>query len=1726
MKGLMWKRGYTFPTMKRVFCVLEGSMLSVYGSENEFDRGHTPQKVVEITQVQLWDGRSTFKHYDHGFILVALGGKSYQCSVDSSLLQKEWIHAIQSSLEEPYRIVADEIIDAQRDLNSEVKEERDMASIAAEAVQRAEVASRAIRGGEEHIQLLREKQAGLAQKARDTTDEMHDAERKAADTLEKSKAAKQAAHDDILRNAVQPGQMSETFKKDAAKLSALYEVEMNVVSTLQKAIHDIHADMAELSIADAVADVAAMKTNAEQTIQQATGAIHSAQTAKVKVKLRLASWTSSHSHVDSLAQGYLRVKNTLRPKMHRKYFVLFGKTLCWYKNADDYFQNIRSPLGVVHVAGPIKDWTGKVGLTTYPNAFSIPTVEGKELHVSASVANEVSTWSVAILTGATMIPMSPERARDAKVRRDSFDLTSPPAHTHRMSFFTPTSDRLLDAPFSAKKDKGDESSDKPDIVVVEGSLVKQGHFVPTMKRKYCVVVGVHIYFFDSHEQYVALKAENGALSPDTTTVSCSELVRVNDWDGSLLLMTYPHAFQIDTLHHAHILCSAASAKEKERWMKGIRTAIGHHVASARAVGSLDSFHHVADESKVPLTDQARAVLEFETILADYFHQHNSAKEEDVYVMTKLFQGREGELLKHLDDMYITSLAKDHASLVAKLTKYHAAKLADNSAIETDGLLPHLEGILTYDVPALLTTTKVRVYAVVLGNKLLHFSTRIAALTEPDHPTDTIVFVAAQASPDAPLKLEIVDPQGVQRVYDAASTVQRDHWIRTMHLGLEYARAHRQRATLKVSESPESAEFKQLMVAYYEEHNPDGLASVEALLMHFRGKEHLLLASLDKMYGTTLVANDHMTKLCAAMSAYSSDTALRTAAAPGSWRHSLSCDGSLPHHKKAGFVMVKCSPTMPQLKKCYCVMEGASLTCYAGVDMAHVLLGPWQIDNVSMGDGQFSMYIDTSADTNVFAQLPTEVEFHGWLSACHVAIATHHVTVLNESPLAKYLLAFYAKTNPAKGADVPLLLDSFAGREMDLLAKIDAVYHTSLSTDPEVIALLPPTSASPSTVPTTATVDPTPLIQGYIMKKGYEMPSMSKFYAVLRGHMLHVFDTKEDAAANTAGRPPKELAAVTEWTGSTHDKYRFGLELVTTAHRTYFIAFDSDESKVHWTSAIQHGLALQRLATRIASGALQSDTTKAIRDKIVHSYSHVSQHFVDELNGVLELSHGFDLEVLKMLDKKYGTHMVMDPDLTALLDTAGAATMTTTGYEAPVTLTSSDGQASQPLFGVLVDTKLQCYATREGYKSGLLQPQVAVKCLAVAPWKDKFVGFVVDTEEGAPVYLTGATASESTRWIQALQTALDKSNLNDLLHCVPSDGTNVLSSFLSIEANGKLVRRYVVLEDLEIKVYTTPDALQPAVCYDVVAINAWQSSTAPGHSFQLDCRSEWNSAVLRCVADSEVIKAKWQSQVADALKRKAGDDLMQDQAIEVRRISCFLSLTAQNVLVANGRTLKTGTWNCHGCVGRVDMFDNRYFLLNQDRLIGYADETSARAGDESAQFMAVEVQSLFESQSSGGHQNDFYIQGKVGPQQLTSTLHFIPPESNDRDVWVAAITSALNDSRGATLLLEQQVELALHTTAAASRTSSDPRLGYVVPTSTMEGTLQRIEESFLHFARDPRRYYVLVRDTLRWFDTKAEASTSNLSSYDDNNYDDTDEKTDERAMKVLSVSDWDGMPFGK
>ena len=76
---------------------------------------------------------------------------------------------------------------------------------------------------------------------------------------------------------------------------------------------------------------------------------------------------------------------------------------------------------------------------------------------------------------------------------------------------------------------------------------------------------------------------------------------------------------------------------------------------------------------------------------------------------------------------------------------------------------------------------------------------------------------------------------------------------------------------------------------------------------------------------------------------------------------------------------------------------------------------------------------------------------------------------------------------------------------------------------------------------------------------------------------------------------------------------------------------------------------------------------------------------------------------------------------------------------------------------------------------------------------------------------------------------------------------------------------------------------------------------------------------------------------------------------------------------------------------------------------------------------------------------------------------------------------------------------------------DPRAGFVVVNSTMEGELQRANEAFMHVSREARRYYVLVKDAMSWYSSKAEAEDSSSNNIDDS--------TTSSSFKVLGVSDW-------
>ena len=558
-------------------------------------------------------------------------------------------------------------------------------------------------------------------------------------------------------------------------------------------------------------------------------------------------------------------------------------------------------------------------------------------------------------------------------------------------------------------------------------------------------------------------------------------------------------------------------------------------------------------------------------------------------------------------------------------------------------------------------------------------------------------------------------------------------------------------------TPEATAFKSAIVAFYNEHNPDGLAGVDALLVYFRGQEHLLLESLDAMYGASLASDPTLQALCVELAGASSAIDRR-----GSfWRKSLLPDGSLPAlRRKAGYVKVKAPPSLPKLKRAFAVLnEDGHLALFVDAMQDVTLLPSTPVHSVRVGDGQFSLYVD-----NTFLQCETEIDAHEWLSACHVAIASQHVHALTASPLAQFLVDYYKAHNPTKVREVPLLLDSFAGRERELFVKLDAVYHTQVTYDAYALSLLPATSSSVDLSPSN-----TELVRGYFLMKGYHLPSLTRFFGVLRGNTLAVYDTEDDEVDHKTTYEPKRVAAVVAWSGSTHTEFTFGLEIITDDHKTFFCAFAKEDDQLHWASAYRHGIAIVRIEHRASTGVLASEGTQALRRLVLQRFGHIHPSLADDLDALLEYAHGFDMELLTQMDRKYGTEMATDEDIVSLLGTlpTNATLLTPTkGMEGPLSVVTAEGQVKAHVYGVLDGTQLQCYVSREGYKTCVTQPTLSIAIATIGPFETS--GLVMDTQdEGMVVYMLAASSDDQSQWLDAIQSALDKAALDLLFHTIPT-----------------------------------------------------------------------------------------------------------------------------------------------------------------------------------------------------------------------------------------------------------------------------------------------------------------------------------------------------------------------
>lgn len=99
-QGYLWKRaGTAAPAMQRVFCVLAGSTLWDYDTEEEAALGLRPRCEIDLIGVSPWDGKAKYQTYNFGFLFVSSLGTTYYAVAQSKEDLESWLSAMRVGLQ-------------------------------------------------------------------------------------------------------------------------------------------------------------------------------------------------------------------------------------------------------------------------------------------------------------------------------------------------------------------------------------------------------------------------------------------------------------------------------------------------------------------------------------------------------------------------------------------------------------------------------------------------------------------------------------------------------------------------------------------------------------------------------------------------------------------------------------------------------------------------------------------------------------------------------------------------------------------------------------------------------------------------------------------------------------------------------------------------------------------------------------------------------------------------------------------------------------------------------------------------------------------------------------------------------------------------------------------------------------------------------------------------------------------------------------------------------------------------------------------------------------------------------------------------------------------------------------------------------------------------------------------------------------------------------------------
>ncbi|KAL8013183.1 putative pleckstrin domain, PH-like domain superfamily [Plasmopara halstedii] len=206
-------------------------------------------------------------------------------------------------------------------------------------------------------------------------------------------------------------------------------------------------------------------------------------------------------------------------------------------------------------------------------------------------------------------------------------------------------------------------------ILMEGYLMKRGHKIPSMRKRYCVLVRNELSYYVTHDD-----SKNPNSGATTNRLGFFHVDIVSDWHGKTSTHTYKHAMELETKDGKTFFCAASSAKDKQKWID----AFHHGIALVQQDQRRERDDTSESEHDRRLRDQFRSKL------ADFYRVRNPSKLIDLDLLLSCYSLREFALLQAIDEAYGTNLATDESLLT--LIPPHQKEVTALATLKLDGYL--------------------------------------------------------------------------------------------------------------------------------------------------------------------------------------------------------------------------------------------------------------------------------------------------------------------------------------------------------------------------------------------------------------------------------------------------------------------------------------------------------------------------------------------------------------------------------------------------------------------------------------------------------------------------------------------------------------------------------------------------------------------------------------------------------------------------------------------------------------------------------------------------------------------------------------------------------------------------------------------------------------------------------------------------------------------------------